>query len=314
MNFKSLINKGKFKFEQNKGLVYTILAGAFEIGAVVAMAKQAPKAEKILIPANKKIEKLKKDMNDPELVDNHLVYVDDNKKEIRKIQRETFVKLVKTYSVPAICVGLSLTFMGGSYKVMRDKQIALGAAYVTLDNAYKTYRDRVKAKFGAEAENDIFRDVKEEVVKRQIVDDKTGEITEIEETVKRAHSGGAYELFFDAASLLWTKDGSANYERLMDVQKQANITLRAQGYIFLYDVIKMLDLPESTINKDLLIASRHLGWIYNPYDENRSCCVLLGISDEVGHMNAVGKSLFNNDGIIDIPDKNGETFVDYVIG
>ena len=323
MNFKGIINKGKYTFEQNKGLIYTILSAGFEIAAVVAMAKQAPKAEKVLIPANEKIKKLKDDMNNPELVDNKEVYVEDNKKAIRKIQRQTFGKLVKIYSAPVIFTGLSIAFMGSSYKVMRDKQIALGAAYVTLENAYKSYRNRVKEKFGAETENDIFRDMREEKVKKQVTDEKTGEVKEIEEIVKRANSGGAYELFFDAASLQWSPNGRANYERLMEIQTQANITLRAKGYMYLYDVIALLGLPESIIDKDLLLASRHVGWIWNPYDSSRSSCILLGISDETGHYNEVGKLLFDNverdcwlsfnvDGIIDIPDKNGETFVNYI--
>ncbi len=294
MNIKSLTKKGQYAFEKNKGLIFTVMSAGFEIVALIAMAKQAPKAERILVPANKKINKLKSDMEDKEAVANNLVYPEDNKKAIRKIQMDTVVKLAKVYSVPVILTGLSLTFMGGSYKVMKDKQVALGAAYVTLDSAFKSYRKRVKDAIGEEEEEKIFRDRQNSKIKKSVIDAETGEITEIEETISKSKSGGAWEVYFDAASLLWTKSGRSNYEILMSRQEQANIQLRTNGYLFLYDVLDMLEIPKSTINKDLLAASRCIGWIYDPYDSTRSSWVSFGISDEYGHYINDGENLFNN--------------------
>lgn len=292
-SLKSIYNKGKFQFEKNKGLIFTLLSAGFEIGALVAMAKQAPKAEKILVPANKRIEELKKQNNDTEAVLNKRVNVEDNKKEIKKIERETFKGLVKTYALPVIFAGLSLTFMGTSYKVMRDKQIAIGAAYITVENAFKSYRNRVKDKFGEDVEKEIYNDIREVKQTRRTTNPKTGEIEEVEETVKRAYSSGGWEVLFDAASPEWSKNGRVNYETLLELQKQANIQLVTNGYIFLYDIIKLLRIPEGSINKDLLAASRVIGWIYDPYDPARSSWVSFGISDELGNYNEVGKSLFD---------------------
>jgi len=293
MNFKGFMKQAQFKFEKNKGLIFTIVSGVLEIAAVVAMAKQAPKAEKILIPANKKINKLKEEINDTEKVLNKVVSVDEHKKEIRKIQGKTFLELCKVYSIPVILTTASLIFMGTGYKAMKDKEIALGATIVTLENAFKSYRSRVKEKYGEEVEHEIYRDIRKG--KKQVVDPDTGEISEVLEDTKRAHSGGAWELWFDAASNIWSKNGRTNYETLMERQKQANITLKMQGYIFLYDIFKLLDYPEGCINKDLLAASRIVGWIYDPYNPNRSSWVSFGISDELGNYNDIGKTLFDNE-------------------
>lgn len=293
MDIKKMFKQGQFQFEKNKGLIFTVLAGTFEVAAIVAMAKQAPKAEKVLIPANKKIEFLKNEMKDDEKVANKLVYPEDNKKEIRKIQTKTFVQLAKIYALPVIFTGLSLTFMGGSYKVMRDKEIALGAAYVTLDNAYKAYRDRVKEKFGEETETEIFRDIREKKVKVSSENDATGEVTELEKMAKTANTGDAYELQFDAASVLFSRNGRTNYETLSQKEKELTRILRSEGYLFLDTVIEILGIPRTTINKDILQAARVVGWIDAPDADGNPKKVLLGINDYYGHPNSIGQELFD---------------------
>ena len=310
MNIKKYINKGKFAFEKNKGLIFTLLSAGFEIAAVVAMAKQAPKAEKVLVPANKKVAKLKEELNNNELIMNHQVYPEEHKKEMRKIQKETVVSLVKIYALPVIFTGASLAFMGGSYKVMRDKEIAIGAAYVTLDNAFKSYRNRVKEKFGDEVENTIYRDIHGEKVTKEITD-KKGNIKEVEDVVNKTHSGGPWEIFFDATSKCFAKDGKINYETLMARRAILQQRLETDGYLFLSDVLDELMIDKTVIDKDLLKASRVVGWIY----DNDSKWVDFGISDRRGMANEVGRNLidrvekecwlsFNPDGIIVTEDKH----------
>lgn len=321
MDIKRLFKQAQFKCEKNKGLIFTLLSAGFTIAAVVSTAIQAPKAEKILVPSNKKITKLKEELNDNELVANKLINVNDHKKEIRKIQRQTVVSLAKVYILPFVFTTASLAFMGTGYKAMRDKEIALGAAYVTVENAFKSYRNKVKEKFGEEVEKDIFKDSNETTVKYEVVDPETGEIEEIEKIVNKANDGGAWEIWFDAASIHWSKNGRTNYETLMYMQKAANLDLKRYGYMFLYDVIQMLGIPEGCIPNDLLIASRVIGWIDDPYDSSRNNWISFGISDQAGEYNEIGKELFegterdvmlsfNPDGII-LYDKNGgnESFV-----
>jgi len=322
MNFSTLIHAGMFFLKKRKGLIFTGLAMATEIAAIIITAKQAPKAEKVLIPANKKVTKLKEELKDDEAIANNLIYPEEHKKEIRKIQKKTFISLAKIYAPVVALTGLSLTFIGTSYKIMRSKQLALGAAYITLDNAYKSYRNRVKDKIGEEAEQDIFRDMKDVKITRTVENPDTGEVSEIEETIRRANSGGGWELFFDATSYLWSKNGRTNWETLMAKQEEANTRLKIDGYLFLYDVLEMLLIPKTTISKDLLVASRSVGWIYDPYDPTRSSWVSFGISDEEKHPNEVGKELFDNverdvilsfnpDGNI-LLDKNGRSFAFHV--
>ena len=293
-NIKKAFNNCKFQAKKNKGLIFTCIAGISTIVAVITTAKQAPKAQQALKDANEKIGQLKLQMNDTEAILNKKVDIAVNKKEIKKIQRQTAIKLVKIYAVPAIFTGLSLTFMGTSYKVMKDKEIALSAAYITAENAFKTYRDKVKEKFGEEAEKDIYNDVRNLKKTRKVENPVTGEIEEVEESINKVNTGNGWSILFDAASPYWSKNGRVNYETLLNLQKDANIQLRSDGYIFLYDIIQMLKIPESCIDRDLLTASRVIGWVDDPFDPNRNSWVSFGISDETNHYNEVGKELFDN--------------------
>ena len=206
---------------------------------------------------------------------------------------------------------------------MRDKQIALGAAYVTLDNAFKSYRNKIKEKLGEDAEKELYKNDKEVQVAEKIIDPDTGEIKEVIKNMKKSGVGGPWELFFDATSNLWSKNGRTNYETLMEVQKQANITLKAKGWLLLYEVFEMLDYPLGCIDKNMLAASTNVGWIYDPYDPSRSSWVSFGISDELGNANEVGRELFNCeerdallsfncDGVITVDLGNSKSFAWYV--
>lgn len=292
MNITKIFKQGQFMFKQNKGLIFTLLAAGLEVAAVIAMAKQAPKAEKILIPVNKKIEKLKNDNKDTEKIANKLVNVEDNKKEIRKLQIQTFGKLAKVYALPVIFAGVSLAFMGGSYKVMKDRELALGAAYVALDNAYKAYRTRVKEEVGEETENKLFRDIRDKKVTRKVEDPVTGEIKEVEDTVKAAGGTGAYEFIFDAAAHLFSRNGRVNYETLSNKERELTQILRSQGYIYGDTIIEILGIPKFTLGKDLLKALRVIGIIDGVDEYGRPKKVLLGINDYDGHPNEIGQELF----------------------
>lgn len=292
MIFQKAVIKATQFVIKHKGLIMTVAAGLFEVGAVVTTAKQTIKAEKVLAPANEKITKIKSDMENTELILNNKVNIEESKKEIRKIQRDTFISLAKIYAVPSIMTMLSLTCIGGSYKVMRDKQIALAGAYMTLDKSFKAYRDRVKQRFGEDAEKDVYENAHYE--HKTQVNPETGEVEELDELVRKVGDGGTYNLVYDASCGTWSRNGRTNWNTLMTIQKQLNLDLERKGFVFLSDVIDALGMNLGTIDKDLLAASRVVGWVWDPFDSERKSVILLGISDEYNRPNEVGNDLFNN--------------------
>ena len=80
---------------------------------------------------------------------------EDSKKDTAIIYTQTAVKLVKLYG-PAVILGtLSITAMLTSNKILRKRNIALAAAYTTVDKAFKDYRGRVIERFGEELDKEL---------------------------------------------------------------------------------------------------------------------------------------------------------------
>lgn len=287
MIFKRLAIKAAQFVIKNKGIILSVGAGVFEIGAIVTASKQSIKAEKIIAPVNVEITELKKEMENTETGSPEFI---DNKKKIRKIQTDTFVKLVKVYSVPTILTLLSLTCIGGSYKIMHNRQIALTGAYMTLEKSFQSYRDRVKAELGEDKEKDIYQNASYET--KQVVDEETGEVRD--EIVRKIGEGGTYELVFDETCKGFSRNGHANYTYLMTAQQQLNLDLCRHGYVFLIDVIDALGMDKSTMDRDLLAAARVVGWLYDPFDSRLQSHISLGISNLKNEPNEIGRDLFNN--------------------
>jgi DNA-dependent RNA polymerase auxiliary subunit epsilon len=75
---------------------------------------------------------------------------------------ETIKVAAPTY-IPATltCLG-TLTCIFGANALNRKQQAALISAYVTMDQAYRQYSDKVKKSIGAEAESQIREDIAKE--------------------------------------------------------------------------------------------------------------------------------------------------------
>lgn len=79
-----------------------------------------------------------------------------------------------------------------------------------------------------------------------------------------------YAAFFDEASAMWTRDPECNKMFLLRQQQNANVKLRARGYLFLNEVYDMLGLPRT-------IAGQLVGWTYDEKNPWSRSCVDFGI-------------------------------------
>ena len=74
---------------------------------------------------------------------------------------QTGIKLVKLYAPSAILGTLSITSMLASNNILRKRNVALAAAYATIDKGYKEYRNRVVERFGEAVDQELHLCVKE---------------------------------------------------------------------------------------------------------------------------------------------------------
>lgn len=225
---------------------------------------------------------------------------EDSKKDTAIIYTQTAVKLVKLYG-PAVILGtLSITAMLTSNKILRKRNIALAAAYTTVDKAFKDYRGRVIERFGEELDRELKYNLKTKEIE-EVVTDENGEETTVKKTVKAMNPNdiSEYARFFDESCSSWNKSQFHNQMFLKQQQNYANDLLKAQGYLFLNDVYKMLGM-------DVAPYGQVVGWIYdekNPVGDNFVDFGLYDLNDEAKRLFINGQERvilldFNVDGNI----------------
>lgn len=190
---------------------------------------------------------------------------DDAKKDLAIIYTQAGVKLIKLYAPSVIVGALSITGILASHKILKKRNVALTAAYATIDRSFKEYRGRVVERFGKELDRELRYNIKAQEIEEKTVD-KDGNETIEKKTISVVDPNmySDYARIFDNGSMGWTKDPEYNLMFLKLQQNQANDRLRAQGYLFLNDVYDMLGIPRTK-------AGQIVGWIYdeeNPVGDN----------------------------------------------
>ncbi len=186
---------------------------------------------------------------------------EDGKKDTVIVYTQTGLKLAKLYS-PAFVVGaLSVTAILASNNILRKRNVALGAAFATIDKSFKDYRKRVVERFGEKVDEELKYGVKAKKYEEVVVDPETGEEKTVEKTVNLVDPNlkSDYAVYFDTASRNYEKNADYNMMFLRAQQNYANDLLASKGYLFLNDVLDMLDLPRTK-------AGQIVGWTANGPD------------------------------------------------
>lgn len=253
------------------------------VTGVIGVVASAVLACKATTKATAIIEQDKKDTEAIKQWENHreLVPVDynneDAKKDIAIVHAKTSLKIAKTYAPAVILGGLSITCILASNNILRKRNVALAAAYTTLDNSFKGYRQRVIERFGEELDRELKYNIKTKEVEEKVVDEKGKEKT-VKKTIDtvdpKGEIGSPYAFFFDNGCLGWQKDAEHNKWYVLQQQNYANEKLKANGYLFLNDVYDMFGVPRTK-------AGQIVGWIYNEKNPNGDNRVDFGLFDNI---------------------------------
>lgn len=249
-----------------------MVAGVIGTVASAVMACRATtKVSGIIDNAKEEIEKVHTVMEDESYADKYSE--EDSKKDLTIIYAQTGLKIAKLYA-PSVILGiLSLGGIVASNNILRKRNVALAAAYATIDNSFKDYRKRVVERFGEEVDKQLKYNIKAKQVEETVVDDN-GKEKKVKTTVNVVNPDeiSDYARFFDEASPYWEKDPEFNLMFLKSQEKYANDLLKAQGYLFLNDVYKSLGLEPTK-------AGQVVGWIYDPENPDIDNYVDFGIYD-----------------------------------
>lgn len=245
-----------------------ILAVAGVIGTVASAVMACKATTKIsgIVNEHKETVKTIHETVEKAEVNEELDYsVEDSKKDLTIVYAQTGLKLVKLYAPSVILGTLSIGAMLTSNNILRKRNVALAAAYTTIDKSFKEYRGRVVERFGKDLDRELRYNIKSKEVEEVVVNED-GTETVVTKTVDVAdpNTYSDYAKFFDETCVAWEKDPEYNLAFLTGQQAYANDILQTKGHLFLNEVYDLIGIPRTR-------AGQVVGWVYdekNPVGDN----------------------------------------------
>lgn len=288
-------HKVGLKIKKHSPEILVVVGVAGVITSAVMACKATTKATDV-------IEEHKKEMDDIHFVSEtkpEKYSEEDLQKDTVIVYTQTAVKLAKLYG-PSVAIGAaSIACIIGSHNILTKRNAALAAAYTAVDKTFKEYRNRVVDRFGKEVDKQLRYNIKAKEFEETTIDENGNEKTEtVTKDVAEIHNSD-YAKFFDESCPGWTKDAEQNKYFLLCQQNYANEMLKAQGYLFLNDVYKLIGVPATR-------AGQIVGWVYdekNPVGDNYVDFNIMDINSERARafVNGYERSIlldFNVDGNI----------------
>lgn len=236
-----------------------LLIAAGVVGTVVSTVlacKATTKLSTILDESKGNIETIHKCENDKEMEERYSQ--EDAKKDLAIVYIQTGVKIAKLYA-PAVVLGtISIAGIVASNNILRKRNVALAAAYATVDKSFKEYRSGVVERFGDDVDKELRYNIKAKKIEEMIKDPESGKEKKSKTTVNvAAPTVDDYARFFDKTCRHYEENMNYNLMLLRSQQQLANDKLVADGFLFLSDVYDMLGITRTKM-------SQSVGWIYKP--------------------------------------------------
>lgn len=281
-------NKVSFQMKKHSPEILVVAGVIGTVASAVMACKATTRVNSILEKSKENIDAIhdypdRKDVNVE--TENGIVnaYTEkDMKKDLTYVYAQTGIELAKLYA-PSVALGvLSISSILASNNILRKRNVALAAAYATVDKSFKEYRNRVVERFGQEIDRELKYNIKAQKVSETVVDEETGKEKKVkkEAFVVNPSDISGYARFFekytvdeDGNSVLnphWESNNEYNLMFIKAQESYANDLLKAKKRLFLNDVYEMLGLSQTK-------AGQVVGWVYNPEHPNGDNYVDFGL-------------------------------------
>lgn len=261
------VNKMQFKAQKYSPEILVISGIVGVVVSAVMACKATTKAGNILEDTKEKISvihEVEEKSKNNELENSYTE--EDKRKDLAIVYVQTGLNFAKLYA-PSVIIGtMSIISILASNNILRKRNVALAAAYATVDKSFKEYRGRVVERFGEKVDKELKYNLKAKKITETVKDEKTGE-TKKEAYVVNPSDISEYARFFEKYTVdekgnsipnpNWENNNEYNLMFIKAQERYANDLLRSRHRLFLNDVYKMLGLPETK-------AGQIVGWVYDP--------------------------------------------------
>lgn len=258
MNFALIGNVGKSVFNVATKVGHTaiqhapeICVGAGVVGGVattVLACKATLKVNEVCTENTAMYEKIDALLEDENIPDSE--YSEEDAKKDRIILASgTFKSVAKNYGPVVLLGSASVVSILCGINILNRRNMALVAAYTTLDAGFKTYRGRVINELGEEADWRFRTGTVQKKIDTEVVDEKTGEIKSKKvktDVIEQGVEPIDYTINFcrEAVHIRDRMDLKLSKNHIIMVENSMNSVLRAQGYVTLNTVRVSLGVPE----------------------------------------------------------------------
>lgn len=191
---------------------------------------------------------------------------EDVKKDIRNEYIKLGVKMVKTYLPSLIIGGFAIAGILTSNKIMRERNVALSAAYSGLKLAYDKYRARVVERYGEEVDRELLHGVKKKEVEEKVTDENGNTTTVKKEVDVVEDYGNNYTLCFnDSVNYKADNDLDTWFIQCRENWFRNKYNLSGVPYVTMQEVLEGLGFytPENLKNpkyQELFKQAMVIGW------------------------------------------------------
>jgi hypothetical protein len=211
--------------------------------STVMACKATLKADGVIENAKQKLDKVHQAK---ETVDKAEYTEKDYRKDMTVVYIQTAVDFVKLYG-PSVTLGvLSIGCILGAHGIMKRRNLALIAAYKTIEQSFTDYRKRVVAELGEDKDRQFKYGINKVTVNQETTDENGNKVN-TNETIEviDPNNISQYARFFDESCTQWSDTPGYNMMFLKCQQNYANDLLHSRGHLFLNEVYDMLGIPRS---------------------------------------------------------------------
>lgn len=268
-SFSRNLNKIGFGLKKHSPEILVVAGVAGAVASTVIACKATLKVDSVLTESKKSITKVHEAVENGVTASGESYSQEDARKDLTTIYAQTGIKIAKLYAPSVILGTLSVTSILTSNNILKKRNVALAAAYATIDNTFKEYRGRVVKRFGERIDKELRYDIKTKEIEETVVDENGNEKKVVKKVdfINPLSDISGYARFFekytddkDGNTIInpnWNECNEFNIMFLTAQQNYANDKLRARGYLYLNEVYEMLGLPASK-------EGQVVGWVYDP--------------------------------------------------